>query len=405
MSWIDKVQTQLVIIMGDGEPFSPFWLNATKSKEYNVTEFDFHNLPGTLVSRTTPRGVKYELELYFQGEDHLDISEGFSKSADDPRPWTISHPLYGSITVQPTSLSFDNTKYNVSKITGTVIETITEDSPKTFIDPTDKIATDKVNTDEVFAQSFATEVIPETTEINKMSANNTSLYKEGVKGIKSAIDAEEYFNKFNTANTAILNATSKPLEAIRTLQAVINYPAEFRDGVRNRVNVLLNQFNILRASISTLLKRTEKKIYENNAGTILSAIAYAASTGEYGNRNDVISVIDTLTSTYDLYIGDLDSLESDNGGKVGSYIADPDSLIALNSLINYTISNLFNIALNSKQERSILCEDDTNVILLAHRFYGLKADDSTIEEIINNNAIGLNELLQIQKGRKIVYYV
>jgi len=68
-------------------------------------------------------------------------------------------------------------------------------------------------------------------------------------------------------------------------------------------------------------------------------------------------------------------------------------------------SELFEIAISAQQERSILCDSDTNVILLAHRFYGLLIDDSTIQRVMDNNSIGLSEILDIKKGRKILYYV
>jgi hypothetical protein len=66
---------------------------------------------------------------------------------------------------------------------------------------------------------------------------------------------------------------------------------------------------------------------------------------------------------------------------------------------------LFEIAISAQQERSILCDSDTNVILLAHRFYGLLLDDSTIQRVMDNNSIGISEILDIKKGRKILYYV
>ena len=37
--------------------------------------------------------------------------------------------------------------------------------------------------------------------------------------------------------------------------------------------------------------------------------------------------------------------------------------------------------------------------------YGLLPDDSTIQYFADTNNIGLNEVFQIEKGRKIVYYV
>jgi len=73
--------------------------------------------------------------------------------------------------------------------------------------------------------------------------------------------------------------------------------------------------------------------------------------------------------------------------------------------MNFTLSNLFAIALNAKQERSIVLEEDNNLVNLTHRFYGLDAADENIDEFILNNNIGISEHLLIKKGRILRYYV
>jgi prophage DNA circulation protein len=404
MSWVEKVKSDFIITCGDGKSYKPLWIKATKSKEYNISEFEFPNLPGTLVSRGEPKGRRYELEIFFQGDDHLDQSEAFEASADDKRAWNITHPFYGNIIVQPTGLYFDNTSFNVTRIVGTVIETITEDYPRITVAPVDKIQNQKADLDEIFIKSF--DIKPSTTDINLMQKNNALLYKQGVKGLKLTVDAERYFNAFNNANAAIINATSEPLKAIRQLQAVINAPFLFQESVRNRLNMLLSQFNLLRQSISGLVKKAEKRIYENNQGVLVSSMAVGAVTNyEYQNRNEVYQTIEIILDSHNQYLADLDSLQSANGGNVDSYIPDVTAITELNSLVNYTVSNLFSIALDSKQERTYICEDDTDIITLTHRFYGLTPDDSTIEELVRNNEIGLDEILGIRKGRKIIYYI
>ena len=130
MSWLEKVETEMIITTGDGQPYAPDYMNAVKSVEYNVAEFNFPGIAGTFVDRRLPKGRKFNLELYFQGDDHLDVAEAFEASANDSRAWEIEHPFYGLVIVQPTSLQFDNSKQNLSKITGTVIETILEDAPR-----------------------------------------------------------------------------------------------------------------------------------------------------------------------------------------------------------------------------------------------------------------------------------
>lgn len=406
MSWIDDIKNKLIITTGDGKSYSPLWKNASKGIDYNTAEFNFPDLPGSLVKKSEPMGRKFPLELYFSGEDHLTMASAFEKSANDKRPWTIEHPFYGSIIVQVMSLNFDNSELNVSKITGTVIETIVEDNPKTTSDPIDLIKVNKVSLDEKL--ELALTATPSPTDVNTMSLNNSRAFKLSVPIITVPEEFEEYVNFFNQANSAIISATASPLLAMRTTIAAITYPAKFTATVKSRIDVLTSTFNELRSNIEGITSVPSKQVYQNLAGTAVSSLCLAAATpllGDYTNRNSVLRVVDELMSIYNQYMEDLDLLQTDNGGNTTSYIPDAAGLISLNSLFNNTISSLFGIALNSKSERTVITEKDTNIILLTHRFYGLDPSDNNIDEMIENNNLGLNQLLQIKKGTKIVYYI
>jgi hypothetical protein len=119
----------------------------------------------------------------------------------------------------------------------------------------------------------------------------------------------------------------------------------------------------------------------------------------------VISIIDILYAYLNAYLARLDDLQSNNYSSTDSYIPDPQSLFDLTSLVNKTIANLFKIALGAKQERIVYLDKSSNVINLTHRFYGLDPDDLNIQSFISTNKIGINEMLNIKKGRKIVYYL
>ncbi|HTH58238.1 MAG TPA: hypothetical protein VL728_19465 [Cyclobacteriaceae bacterium] len=414
MSWLDRIKHDLIITTGDGKKYKPEWINATKSKEYNIADFDFPEKAGTLRRRSMPRGRKYRLELYFQGEDHLDQSEDFETSADDSRPWRISHPFWGIIYAQPDGLEFDNTVHNVSKITCNVMETILDNNPVVTHDPADSILQANDSLMGTTSTSFAEKVpSPSVHDVNVMSAATANTFNSAYQKIKKTSDAQNYYNLFQSANSAIINASNDPLFAMQKIQAMINAPFQFADSAQNRITLLLNQFNKLRTSISTLLSPSSKRIYEAMGNTIISGLCACAvtprtkdynSVSDYNNRGDAFDVIGKLTDNFNLYLSDLDSLQTPNGGEADSYIPDYDSLSGLNDMVSLTISNLFQIAVNAKQERTIILEKDSNVVLLAHRFYGLQADDTTIDDFIKQNNIGLNELMILNKGRKIIYY-
>jgi hypothetical protein len=407
MSWLDKIKNDLIITCGDGKSYRPNWLNAVKDREYNTAEFDFHGVVGTYVYRGTPRGRKYSLEIYFQGETHLDTATAFETSADDNRAWTLEHPYYGRLLVQPTALRFDNTAHNVTKITGTIIETITEDYPKGRQVPADVIAANVATTDEAAAQAYANNVTPAGPDKNQMRANINAAYTPGSKFVDTA-NANAYFNAFNEAAAAITTATAEPLAAMRKIQAVINKPAQFQATVQTRMDVLNQTFTSLRAQVANITDRKLKFLYQGNAANVLTGLALTAATPlatDYANRPAVLAVIETIIATYNQYVADLDTLQSTNGGSPDSFVPDAVLLTGLNSLINYTLGNLFNIAANAKQERSFVLENDSNWLLLTHRVYGLDAADANLDKLMNENGAGLATALHVPKNKIIVYYI
>ena len=105
------------------------------------------------------------------------------------------------------------------------------------------------------------------------------------------------------------------------------------------------------------------------------------------------------------FITKLDDLQNSTIGDENAYIHNYDSLNEMNILVNFAIANLLNIATNSKQERTFYLEEDSNALLLTHRLYGLDEDDENLVKFMNQNNIILNEIIQIKKGRKIVYFV
>lgn len=126
--------------------------------------------------------------------------------------------------------------------------------------------------------------------------------------------------------------------------------------------------------------------------------------GEYKNSKNILDVIDSLLGASVAFYEDLDLIQSDNGGDTNSFIPDPFAIINLNFLINTVVSNLFGIAFTAKKEFSLILDSDTNVINLTHKLYTLDIADENIDELIENNNWGLDDLLQLKKGKKVIYY-
>ncbi len=407
MTWIERLDSVFSLTTGDGQVYTPLWKPTSKGLEWNVSEFNFKEQPGTLVKKLQPIGRKFPLEFWFQGDDHLDIANAFEESANDRRPWVINHPYYGSITVQCPALNVDHTDYGISKFSATVIETITEDSPKVSVSPLDKIIADKAINDADFLEAFDEEI--DAANATTLAENNEEFYTEGSRLSKLLEQAQGYFDAFNAAQSAVNNAAADAKGAMKAAQNLINKPAMFAASVKDRIASVKSSFNDLKDSVTGIVDRVKKKFFESQGGALISSMALASALpqdGDYENANDVLSIIDPIIEAYNDYVATLDSVQSENGGAPDSYIPDAQALIGLNALITFTVSNLFNIALQSKQERSFILETDSNWVNLAHKVYGMSPeDDSAIQLLIDNNKAGLNEMLQVKKGRRIIYYV
>jgi hypothetical protein len=408
MSWIERIKTEFTITTGDGKSYAPNWLNASKAIEYNISEFVFKELAGSLVKRGTPRGTKYAIEVLFQGEDNLDMAQAFEASAADPKPWTIAHPLYGSVLVQPLGLVFDNSAYNVTRITGGVIETISETPDVPTLSAVDKVIADKSAVDTDFLRSY-TDNIPQAkvTDIQNMIRNAAATYNGYLAKVTTNEDAEKLNNLYNTANAAFRNAVANTTSAIASTQALISFPAEVAADAVTRLAMLQNLLVYTHTTIAATAVRSAKLLYEVTAGCIITtmlAVAVTPGLRPYSNRRQVAGVIDTILAGYDSYLATLDAIQSLTGATPGSYIPSQGPLTTLSNAVGYTVTALIGIAASSRKPFSFYLEEDSNAILLTNRLYGMKADDSTLNEFLAVNDIGLNELLNIRKGRLITYY-
>ena len=431
MSWLDQIKTQLVITTGDGKSYQPQWINAKKRLGFNIAKFEFPNVPGSLVNRREPLGMEYELELYFQGNggvekgpnvdngyfDYLVATKLFETSAKDKRPWTLKHPFYGQLIVQPTALSVDNSTLNISKIICSVIETISQDYPIAVTRPTDLISMDAVGASQRLASSTAnSEVITKVPPANISAKSINTLKGQFTKfqlSVSNAVnhltaDFTGYMNTFSQAFNSIDNLIGSASQVLNLLQAVVNKPAMFQQDIKSRISLLQGQFNTLGLTITGSMSNLDKLLYTTLAGGSISGMALACANLQEGDlvyASDTLDTIAQLLSYYNQYLANLDSMQTMNGGNVTSFIPDFDSLIALEELMNFTIANLFAIALNGKQQRSIILEVDSNWINLTHRLYGLDNADANLLSLMQQNNAGLSTALQVPKNTKVIYYI
>ena len=402
MSWQSDIENKVfTIITGDSRTYTPKWKSPIKEVEYNIATFDFINVTGSLVNRGKPKARRFDLEFYFDGDDCIDVGNRFEISARDTRRWTLKHPFYGDIICQPLSLKQDNTALNCSMFRVPVMETLIEGWPKA-----DEVVSDVVVSLQEKMNGIQIGLLP-AEKIDKASlkatVNAVSVTNE--KWIRADSDLANFkkavADALNTIDEVVFDAEL----AVRNVQAVINFPATVQQTVEDRINVLIESLNgIIDSFDGTFINKFQ---VEALGGTCITAINRSASTNitdDYLKKTQVFEIQDLILNAFNSYLLFLDGLQNDRADTFEAYEPDFDNMNGLDEMVNTSLANLYQIAFTAKQERSFVVDADSNPVLLAHRFYGLDPDDINLQRFIDENEIGLNEMLNIRKGRTVIYY-
>lgn len=412
MSWIERISKNIIIETGDGQLYFPKYLNAQYVIEYNVEVFEFIDVEGSFVRRKKQKGRKFSIEIYFTGQENIETAEAFRRSAGDSRHWHIKHPIYDEIRVQPISLKFDNSQMNVTKITGTVVETTAQIYPRGGISKLDQIQDQKDQTNATAAADYAAEATSiQANEITTIKENTNVLESNGNKVFTNNEEKVAFRNAIVGAQNAINNISAEPLAAMRAIQAAVNLPISAANTVEARVNTFFNQYNRLEETFVNITEpsRNDKKYFEIEGANYITAAAVASVANldsyPYENRKSVDFVINKLIELNNAYLVYLDSLQTESQTEADSYAPDPDVIGSLQDLITLTISALFEIALDALKEITIINEADSNPVILTHRIYGLDQQDENLDRFIKTNNIGLKEMFLIPKDRELIYYV
>jgi len=390
MYWIDRIKNKkLEIITGNGKSFFPLWKSSKFEIEYNAGIFNFINTPGAFVDRKNLKGRKHSIILYFQGSDCIDQTAEFLKNAEDSRPWTIRHPLYDDILVQPISLAVDNSVYNVSRITGSILETIelgiVEDkkSVKSVLNEA------MVKLDSLSAIDLTSTLISPNPIVVPSSQQMVSLMdNEYTKLAKLRNDIMQLKDYVRKATYAVSNMLADVNSFINEVIALINWPIQVYSSIKEKMEIIKNNFqNLMDIFITEDDDPQLKTIYRAQSCVLMGAACVSAIEADYETRKETLEIIEYLRDLKDTYIID----------------GNPQIALQIDYLVNVTIGYLFEVSFLAKQERILTLEQDSNVVLLSHRLVG--TGDEALNKFIRQNNISRDELLQIKKGREIVWYV
>lgn len=385
MSWQERIKNDFVITTGDGNSYYPLWRGATKELVFNTEGFDFVGVEGTYVAREQTQGTKFPLEFYFEGENHIDIAKAFEISSRNKNAWVISHPIWGEITCQPLSLTFDSSAVNITKVTGEVWESIEVKYPDYSYNERNQVDL-KIIVMITEAWYINPSSLSESSKLSAFSLND--LIDINYSKLPATNEqAVKLKNQIREVASAIEELLITPTRYMESFYSLLTFVIEVEDNIVSKINALRKCFN-------DCVSIGDVSIFEPTANAITSLACDVAIKNKYLKRGDIAEVSSIILEMYN----NTNTFYEQNG-----IVPNYELSLAMDFIVNITIGNLYQVGMEASQERSLFLEKDSNAIVLAHRFYGLS--DNSLDRFIEENNISINEMLQVKKGRKLIWYV
>ena len=404
MAWKERLENiKFTIKTGDGSVYYPLWRDSVKSTKLNFAKYDFINVRGSFIDRKESESGSFPLNFYFTGEDNLDQAKAFENSAKDKRLWTITHPFYGTLSGHPTNIERNDNSFGNTEINVLFWESIADDYPEDSDSIPDEVEDRVVRLNSLGIQNYVSKAQPQTGDINDLKS---SIEISAARFEPDSNSFNDYRALKNKALGDLNLLIQETLVAISTAQLVLSEPANFERNIRNKIDSVKAAYDEVKSTINQE-NRQSKYYFESQAATLIANLAKSSVNpllDDYILRSDIESVNSELLGLYNDYLTTIDTNQIPLENINDEYSPDIDLQSSLIDLVTYTSQSLFVLSFDARQERSIILEKDSNLIVLTHRFLGL-ASDENLEIFKRINKIGLSETYRVKKGRLITYYI
>lgn len=393
MSWIGNLR-EAAYTSPDGRRVTFAYEDVSFSIDKKTSAYNFPDADGTLVQDLGHTGRQYPLRIILWGADYDAQAEDFEQALLARGIGKLEHPAYGTVDVVPygsiTRRDDLKTAGNQAIIEVTFWETINLVYPSAQTDPAAEVA----KTIDDFNNTVQLSGLDTAVSIATFEATFTGLLDKSVamlSGIANATDkvGRQFKQIVDSVRNNFLNPAILAVQTLKMLQSPARSSSPGRQDTYSDLMISI----IDSAPVGTVVEEfPPRELYAMGAvtGTIITLIntQYSTKTGALQAADALLSQFDRLVTWRDNnYIG------VDTG----------ESYQKLQQAVALTAGYLVEISFTLKQERRLVLDRDRTIIDLAAELYG--SVDDQLDFLINSNNLSGDEILELPRGREIVYYI
>jgi hypothetical protein len=418
MGWQERLRPFITLISPTGQEFKARWRGDDISISKRIQRVSHPDIDGESTADLGLNSPDYPLTIYFEGKDHDTEALRFSRAIAERGLWSVTHPVYGLLRLQPVKITIRAQPVesgNITEVSGEWFEPVSDTGA---ISPA---APDPAAAVRAAVSYLSDAAKADAAKITKKAASNFAAKRSAAEQFKKGLRAMKSLDHFNDRITAIMEtindlAMRDYLDTASLSGSVIQLlesPGLFLGNTASR----LSMFFKLNRSIITGLLDAGSFSYGQIAAAItgelwLNAIAIgmgiAITQDLPETRPEALSILakyrDSAAASRDA-LGVLAKATAGNAIEE-QYFPRATSAEAVLTLNAAVARYIMGVAFDLKTEKRIVLERPTNPMLLAIREYGAGAAnaDAAFDLLCRTNNLHGRELLLLDRMREIVIY-
>ena len=416
MAWTDRLK-EAAYTSPSGIRLTFDYENVRKAFDKNGGAFEFPDADGTFIQQLGNSGRRYPLRLIFSGTNYDLEANAFEEALREEGVGKLDHPIYGSVDVVPfgqvTRRDDLKTAANQAIIEVVFWSTIGLVFPTAQVDLAGETAIAVAEFNAAQAEEFADGIgSPGPSALDALADKYNSFLDTTEAGLTAIADTQEAVGKqfdaiVSSINRGIDVLIADPLALAFQTSIMIQAPARAIAAIEARLTAYADLAQSIFAPTTETEPETDPEVLRLSneelrtrdlyvssyvTGSIISSINVTFETRVQAltAAEDILNQLDQVSTWRDVAYAD--SEQVDTGAAIQ----------ALQQAVAVSAAFLVQASFSLKQERAIVLDRDRTIVDLAAELYG--EVDNQLDFLIDSNDLSGDEILELPKGRTIVYY-
>jgi len=414
MAWNDRLR-EAAYTSPSGTRLTFSYENVRKSFEKKTAGFEFPDADGTFVQDQGHTGRRYPLRVFFWGAEYDVEAEAFEAALLERGTGKLDHPIYGVVDVVPFGevTQRDDLKIaaNQAVFEVTFWETIGLVYPTAQTDPASAVASAVAAYNDTAAEEFELDIDLDSAVEQAGFKNLYQFALDGVTGVLQPIaDAQETVRKqfdaiVDSVNQGIDILIADPLTLAFQTVLLIQAPARAFASIKARLEAYGNLASSITSGDDAIASSGLDSQNSNDfhtkdlyVSTFVTGSIVSVLNNQFTTKPEALAAAEVIlvqfASVTEWRDDNFQSLEEVDTG---------EAYQRLQEAVALTAGFLVEISFSLKQERRIVLDRNRTIIDLAAELYG--SVDDQLDFLISSNALTGSEILELPRGREIVYYL